>query len=192
MWLAGRPSWHIGASGVVYALAAFHFTSGVIRNDLRLLVLSVVVVFLYGGMVWGVLPLKPEVSWESHLWGAVSGILLAIYYRRFRIRRQKFDWEEEETEDCPEEMEKAKVLADMDDLKEVKEMAKEEGKTEDPALFPPEGSPMPPVATSTPVPSFGPAISTAPQLSHGQPSPQKQSGETPGIQTSEKKGTPAE
>ncbi len=95
VWLAARPAWHIGASGVVYALAAFHFTSGVIRNDLRLLVLAIVVVFLYGGMVWGILPLKPEVSWESHLWGALSGITLAVYYRRYRIRRRKFDWEEE-------------------------------------------------------------------------------------------------
>lgn len=99
VWLAARPSWHIGASGVVYALAAFHFVSGIIRNDLRLLVLAIVVVFLYGGMVWGVLPLKPEVSWESHLWGALSGILLAIYYRRYRIPRKPFDWEEESPEE---------------------------------------------------------------------------------------------
>jgi membrane associated rhomboid family serine protease len=99
VWIGGRDSWHIGASGIVYGLAAFHFVSGVIRNDLRLLIISAVVVFLYGGMVWGILPLKPEVSWESHLWGAASGVLLAFYFRRYALRRRKFDWEEEPEEE---------------------------------------------------------------------------------------------
>jgi len=99
VWLVGRPAWHIGASGVVYALAAFHFVSGLIRSDVRLLTLSVVVVFLYGGLVWGLLPIRPEISWEGHLSGAISGIVLAIYYRKYVIRREKFDWEIEEDEE---------------------------------------------------------------------------------------------
>lgn len=105
VWLAGREAWHIGASGVVYALAAFHFVSGVIRNDVRLLTLSIVVVFLYGGLIWGVFPIDPSVSWEGHLWGAVSGIILALYYRHYRVRRDKFDWEEDEEEEEEEEKE---------------------------------------------------------------------------------------
>lgn len=100
VWLAGREAWHIGASGVVYALASFHFISGVIRNDLRLLTMSVVVVFLYGGLVWGVFPIDPSISWEGHLWGAVSGIVLALYYRRYQVRRDKFDWEDEKEEEA--------------------------------------------------------------------------------------------
>ncbi len=103
VWLAGREAWHIGASGVVYALAAFHFVSGVIRNDTRLLTFSVVVVFLYGSLIWGILPINPEVSWEGHLWGAISGIVLAIYFRKYIIRRDKFDWEEEEEDEEEEE-----------------------------------------------------------------------------------------
>ncbi len=99
VWLSGREAWHIGASGVVYALAAFHFVSGIIRNDVRLLTLSVVVVFLYGGMVWGMFPINPDVSWEGHLWGAVSGVALAFHYRKYIIRRDKFDWEDEEEVD---------------------------------------------------------------------------------------------
>lgn len=99
VWLAGREAWHIGASGVVYALAAFHFVSGVIRNDTRLLTFSVVVVFLYGGLIWGIFPINPDVSWEGHLWGAISGIVLAIYYRKYIIRRDKFDWEDEEDDE---------------------------------------------------------------------------------------------
>lgn len=99
VWLSGREAWHIGASGVVYAMAAFHFISGIIRNDVRLLTLSVTVVFLYGGMVWGMFPINPDISWEGHLWGAVSGVVLAWHYRKYTIRRDKFDWEEDEDEE---------------------------------------------------------------------------------------------
>lgn len=107
VWFFGRDAWHIGASGVVYAMAAFHFVSGIIRSDVRLLTLSVVVVFLYGGLVWGLLPIRPEISWEGHLSGAVAGIILAFYYRKYIIRREKFDWEydleEEELQETPDE-----------------------------------------------------------------------------------------
>ena len=99
VWIAGREAWHIGASGVVYALAAFHFVSGIIRNDVRLLTVSEVVVFLYGGLIWGMMPIDPEISWEGHLWGAVSGVVLALYYRKYQLRRERFDWEDEEDEE---------------------------------------------------------------------------------------------
>ncbi|SHJ68709.1 Membrane associated serine protease, rhomboid family [Tangfeifania diversioriginum] len=117
VWLAGRPAWHIGASGVVYALAAFHFVSGIIRNDVRLLTLSVVVVFLYGGMVWGLLPIDPKMSWEGHLWGAVSGVVLALYYRKYIIRRDKFEWEEEEEEEEEPEEESEELQPQSDEKK---------------------------------------------------------------------------
>ena len=111
VWLSGREAWHIGASGVVYAMAAFHFISGIIRNDTRLLTLSVVVVFLYGGMIWGIFPINPDISWEGHLWGAVSGVVLALYYRRYIIRRDKFDWEDEEDdEDVESPTEQAELI----------------------------------------------------------------------------------
>ena len=99
LWIFGREAWHIGASGVVYAMAAFHFVSGIIRSDVRLLTLSVVVVFLYGGLIWGLFPIDPTVSWEGHLWGAISGVVLAFYYRKYILRRDMFDWEEENEEE---------------------------------------------------------------------------------------------
>ena len=118
-WLVGREAWHIGASGVVYALAAFHFVSGIIRSDVRLLTLSVVVVFLYGGLVWGLLPIRPEISWEGHLSGTISGVVLAFYYRKYIIRREKFDWElEEEDEEEAEDQEQEQAQAE--EQKEVK------------------------------------------------------------------------
>lgn len=99
VWVTGRDAWHIGASGIVYAMAAFHFVSGIIRMDVRLLTISVFVAFIYGSMIWGIFPFNAEISWEGHLWGALSGVGLAFYYRKFNIRREKYDWEELEDED---------------------------------------------------------------------------------------------
>ncbi|MCB0787187.1 MAG: rhomboid family intramembrane serine protease, partial [Flavobacteriales bacterium] len=82
VWISARGDRHIGASGVVYGLASFLFFSGVIRGQRALMALSLLVVFLYGGMVWGVLPLAPRMSWESHLWGAISGVAMAVVYRQ--------------------------------------------------------------------------------------------------------------
>ena len=56
-------------------------------------------VFLYGGMIWGMFPINPDVSWESHLWGAISGVVLALVYRNYTIRRKPFDWENEPEDD---------------------------------------------------------------------------------------------
>ena len=96
MWIAARGGNHIGFSGIIYALAAFIFFSGVIRRHFRLMALSLIVVFLYGSMVWGVLPIQPGISWEGHLFGAVAGIILAYYYRAEGPQRPKYSWEEEE------------------------------------------------------------------------------------------------
>ena len=82
VWLGGREALHIGASGVIYGLAAFLFLSGIISFNIRLLTISMVVSLIYGGMFWGIFPIKPDISWESHLWGGISGLGLAIYYRK--------------------------------------------------------------------------------------------------------------
>lgn len=102
VWLGGRESWHIGASGIVYGLAAFLFFSGVFRKDANLLTIGIIVIFLYGSMFWGIFPLDPKISWESHLWGSVSGILLAWYYRHQGPARPVPSWEglpEDESDD---------------------------------------------------------------------------------------------
>ena len=82
VWIGGREALHIGASGIIYGLAAFLFLSGVISHNIRLLTISLIVIFLYGSMFWGIFPLKPEISWESHLWGGLSGFVLAWLYRK--------------------------------------------------------------------------------------------------------------
>ena len=104
IWLAGRPSYHIGASGMVYGLAAFLFFSGAIRRDPRLAAISLMVVFLYGGMIWGIFPIWPNISWEGHLFGGVAGLACAIAYRKQGPQRPVYSWELEPDEDDDEEM----------------------------------------------------------------------------------------
>jgi len=99
VWLGGREAWHIGASGLIYGLGAFLFFSGIFRNDVKLLTISIIVVFLYGGMFWGIFPIEPSISWESHLWGSVSGFVLSIYYRKQGPQRSRYEWEDEEEDD---------------------------------------------------------------------------------------------
>ena len=86
VWLAARPAYHIGASGMIYGFSSFLFFSGLIHKNRALAALSLLIVFIYGGMVWGVLPLKPEVSWESHLFGAITGLILALIFVPKKIK----------------------------------------------------------------------------------------------------------
>lgn len=104
LWIGGRNNlnyhtYHIGASTLVYGLASFLFFSGVFRRHLRLMVVSALVVFLYGGIVWGVFPLKEEMSWEGHLFGAIAGILIAFNYRKEGPQRRVYQWEEDEEDE---------------------------------------------------------------------------------------------
>ncbi len=97
VWMGGREAWHIGASGLVYGLASFLFFSGIIRRYFRLIALSLLIVFLYGEMVWGIFPgVYQGVSWESHMLGVFSGILLAVIYRKEGPQKPVVVWEEEE------------------------------------------------------------------------------------------------
>jgi len=96
LWIIGRDAYHIGASGIIYGLAAFLFLSGVIRKVRHLMAMSLLVVFLYGSLIWGLLPFDYEVSWEGHLSGAVVGIALALLYRDQGPEPEKPSWELEE------------------------------------------------------------------------------------------------
>ena len=100
VWLGARDAWHIGASGVIYGLAAFLVAGGFLRNYIPLMAISLMVIFAYGGMIWGIFPVKWDVpySWESHLWGTVAGIVLAIIYRKQGPQKPIKTWPEEEYE----------------------------------------------------------------------------------------------
>ena len=97
-WFIGRPSLHYGASGLIYGLLAYVFVSGVLRRDMRSVSVSLLVGFLYGSMVWGVLPTRPQMSWEMHLTGAVFGVLLAFIFRKWdRIPLVRYEWEDDDS-----------------------------------------------------------------------------------------------
>ena len=110
VWLGGRPSFHIGASGLVYALASFLFFSGFIRKHRPLMAISMVVVFIYGGMIWGIFPREEHISWEGHLFGAFNGLFWAFYYKAEGPQRKKYSWEIEE-----------EILSDLEGLEVIYE-----------------------------------------------------------------------
>lgn len=103
VWVYARGgAGHIGASGIIYGLASFLFFSGIIRREKGLMVLTLLVAFLYGGLIWGLFPqLFPNqpISWESHLMGLLAGIVLAFYYRNQGPQRKPWDWGDEDEND---------------------------------------------------------------------------------------------
>ncbi len=118
VWFTGREAWHIGASGLVYGFASFLFFSGIIRRYFRLTALSLLIVFLYGSMVWGMMPdLYKNVSWESHMLGFISGILLAVWFRNEGPQRPVYEWEDEEEEGEIEEDKKQKIQDESEELR---------------------------------------------------------------------------
>lgn len=107
-FLIGKPGWHIGASGIVYGLAFFLFFSGILRKHIPLIAISLLVTFLYGGLVWNMFPqfAKITTSWEGHLSGAIAGTLCAIGFMNYGPQRpDPFVDEEEEAEETIEEEE---------------------------------------------------------------------------------------
>lgn len=81
-WLIGAPGLHIGASGLIFGYFGFLLLRGVFERSLWSIMQAALVGFLYGGLLWGVLPSQPGVSWEGHLMGFVSGAILARLLRR--------------------------------------------------------------------------------------------------------------
>jgi len=99
VWIFARDAYHIGASGIIYGLVTFMFFVGVFRKDSKSVGLSLLVTFMYGGLVWGVLPTDPAISYEAHLAGAVVGILAAVVFRKSDPLPEKYEWEDEEEAD---------------------------------------------------------------------------------------------
>ena len=93
-WLIGAKAYHIGASGIIYLLASFIFFMGVRTRHFRLIALSMMVVFIYGGMLWYIFPIKEGISWEGHLSGFLTGLVMALIYKPILPEKKKYAWEE--------------------------------------------------------------------------------------------------
>jgi len=95
-WVIAREAYHIGASGIVYLLFSFVFFSGIIKKQFQLVAVSLIVIFLYGSMIWYVFPIKEGVSWEGHLSGFIVGLVFALVYKKKGIVKEKYKFTETE------------------------------------------------------------------------------------------------
>jgi membrane associated rhomboid family serine protease len=95
-WCIARGSYHIGASGIIYLLFSFIFFSGIIRKHYRLIAMSLVVIFLYGSMIWFILPTEDRISWEGHLAGFIVGLLFSFFYRKKGIIKEQYQFSKSE------------------------------------------------------------------------------------------------
>ena len=93
-WILGKPAYHIGAIGLIYVLMSFLLFKGLISKHYRLIALSFTVIFLYGGMIWYIFPVKAKMSWEGHFSGFVVGILFSLIFKSSIARPLKYAWEE--------------------------------------------------------------------------------------------------
>jgi len=100
-WLFARHSYHIGASGLTHGIMFFIFTTGILRGDKLSVALSMIVFFLFGGMVWSIFPQEPGISYETHFFGAACGILAAFLFRNRDPAPavKTYEWEDEAADD---------------------------------------------------------------------------------------------
>lgn len=93
-WLIASNGNHIGASGLVYVLVSFMFFKGIFAKHYRLIALSLLVIFLYGSMIWYVFPIKSGMSWEGHLSGLITGLVFALIFRKQIAKPERYKWEQ--------------------------------------------------------------------------------------------------
>lgn len=101
-WIIGRSAYHIGASGLVFALVFFLFFSGLLRKYIPLVAVSMIVIFIYGSTIWSIFPISELVdvslSWEAHLSGAIAGFIVAFIYRKQGPQKPEVVWHDDEVE----------------------------------------------------------------------------------------------
>ena len=102
LWLIGRENFHIGASGLVYGMAAFLFFIGMFQKDFKLRAISLIIVFLYGSLVWGMMPVLIKISWEGHLAGMLAGLIVAFFFRNTGQKKLLYQWEHDEINEMME------------------------------------------------------------------------------------------
>ncbi len=106
VWLFGRPSYHLGASGLVSGIFYFIFVAAILRRDKVSIALMFIAVLLFGSVLLGILPWDPKISFESHLFGAIGGVFSAFLFRHQdpQPQRKIYEWEGEEESDWEDEI----------------------------------------------------------------------------------------
>lgn len=77
VWLFARGSYHVGASGLVFGYFGVILARAYFKRSVTAIAIAVVTIMVYGGLIWGLLPLRSQVSFESHLFGLIAGIFIA-------------------------------------------------------------------------------------------------------------------
>jgi membrane associated rhomboid family serine protease len=80
-WIIARPAYHLGMSGVIYVLASFIISKSFFSKQYNLIAIAFTVIFIYGSMIWYVFPIDQKISWEGHLSGLISGIVLSFFFK---------------------------------------------------------------------------------------------------------------
>lgn len=126
-FIIGQPGWHIGASGLIYSLAFFLFFSGFIKRLIPLIAISLLVTFLYGGLVWNMFPTfaAENTSWEGHLSGAMAGIIASVLFRNEGPQR-KNPFEDEEDDENEDENDDEKENQEDDNTYDVSQTPEED------------------------------------------------------------------
>ena len=89
VWIFARKGNHIGASGLIYGLVAFLITNGVLEKKFIPILVSIAVALIYGGLIWGIFPsLRSHISWEGHLFGAISGVFIAFLLKKSQEKQK--------------------------------------------------------------------------------------------------------
>ncbi|WDE09852.1 rhomboid family intramembrane serine protease [Thalassomonas haliotis] len=98
VWLLGRPSYHIGASGIAHGMFFYLFIGGILRRDKRSVALLMLAFYMYGGMIFTIFPQAREISFEYHFFGALSGALCAVAFRALDPKpvAKQYDWQHED------------------------------------------------------------------------------------------------
>lgn len=88
VWILGRSALHVGASGLIFGYFGALLTLAYLQRSLLSTAIACVTMFLYGGMLWGILPLRSYISFEGHLFGLVAGAVMAWVSHRYQSSSQ--------------------------------------------------------------------------------------------------------
>lgn len=117
-WIIGRESYHIGASGIIFSLIFFLFFSGIFRNHIPLIAVSLIVAFVYGSSLWSIFPfaqyIDANLSWEGHLSGAISGFVIAFAFRNQGPQKPEKIWDDDDNEVSREDESERENPADFE------------------------------------------------------------------------------